>query len=377
MGIGLIVIIAAILSLIFWRQIYDIIRGKRIFDDLYLFNSKLAELVKLELPLDQAVEQILIEIFNPLSYRFSKLNKALRRVHGRILTGKSLGEALDMERKVFPAYYVDMVRIGEAEGDLHGALKILNSYLSVNKEYSLSKGRLSGYFVLMTLVFLVVVTFISQYITPTFIALFEGIGEEYLISSTRLTFNLMKIVPVIFAILFFVLIGVYFIRKSRAVKDHIDRQIIFIPSYKDLIRIYEYMIFCRVMSNLLDNRIPLDRALILAARAASNFEYSEAIKAAANSVEPTLARAMDKSKLFDRTFLFMLSLGEKTEKLAEVFNDMADYYTNDYVMKLKHSIRITEVSITLLFGLFIGFFTFGAFMPLVKLIEVINNSITY
>lgn len=169
-----VILVLFVLAIIFWRKVYDLFRGRGHYDDLYLFNSKLAELVKLQLPLDQALQQIRWESFRPLSYRFSIINKAIERLTTKIQRGSSLGDALDSERKAFPNYYVDMVRIGESEGNLYNYLVTLNSYLKINKDYRLSSFQMSGYSLILILIIAVVVGFISQYVAPTFLGLLGG-----------------------------------------------------------------------------------------------------------------------------------------------------------------------------------------------------------
>ena len=371
------VLIIFVICLIFWRKIYDLIRGKGSFDDIYLFNSKLAEMLKLDLPLDGAVEQIVNEAFSPVTYRFSSVNISLQKVLRGIREGKSLGEALENERRVFPRYYVDMIKIGEAEGDLVGALEVLNSYLKVSKEFKVSNNQLAGYFLLMAFVFMGVVAFLSHYILPTFIELFKGMNLQYYTPLTIFVSVITKVVPLLLAIGVFIYTGIFVLRRTKEIRWYIDRIIARLPIARNIIKSYEYMIFCRVMSNLLENYVPVDRALILAAGAADNFIYSEAIKDAVNAVEPTLSASLARSGLFDGTFLFMVSLGEKTERLAETFGEMAEFYSDDYSETLYRTMRLTEVGMTSVIGILAGAFIIGVFSPITRLIVLINNNITY
>ena len=371
------IVIMFVLGLAFRWKLYDLTRGKGQADDIYLFNYKAAELLKLDIPLDQVIAQVVNEAFSPITYRFSEVARALRRVLRRIQGGRTLGEALDSERKVFPAYYVDMIRIGEAEGDLVGTMEVLNSYLKITKEHSISTTQLISYFSVMLMVFFGIATFLIKYIMPTFIELFEGMQLEFFSPTSMLAFKFIKIAPPFLAVGAAVYGGIIVLRKTKEFRWYLDRISVKIPIIRGLTRNYECMIFCRVMSNLLENYVPTDRALILAAGAAGNFAYADAMKNAANSSGFSLAESLSRSSLFDDTFLYMVSLGEKTEKLAEVFRDMAEYYSEDYISSMNLIFRSTEIMATVFLGLVTGAFVVGVFTPLSRIVVETGNSIVY
>lgn len=369
--------IMLVLGLAFRQKLYDLARGKRNLDDIYLFNHKTAEMLKLDIPQDQIIDQVVNEAFSPVTYRFSAVGKALRRVLMKIRAGRTLGEALDTERKVFPAYYVDMIRIGEAEGDLVGTMEVLNSYLKISREYNISAYQLAGYLSVMILIFFGIATFLIKFIMPTFIELFGAMDMEFFSPGSRFIFDFVKITPVFVAIALFIYLGIVTLRKTKELRRYIDRITIKIPVIGGIIKNYEYMIFCRVMGNLLENYVPTDRALILAAGAASSSAFAEALKNAANSLSSGLADALSRSSLFDGTFLYMVSLGEKTEKLAEAFWDMAEYYSEDYVSSMSLMFKVSEICVTVFLGLITGFFVTGIFAPLSRIIVETGNSIFY
>ncbi|MCD4785601.1 MAG: type II secretion system F family protein [Candidatus Eremiobacteraeota bacterium] len=372
-----VILVLFVLAIIFWRKVYDLFRGRGHYDDLYLFNSKLAELVKLQLPLDQALQQIRWESFRPLSYRFSIINKAIERLTTKIQRGSSLGDALDSERKAFPNYYVDMVRIGESEGNLYNYLVTLNSYLKINKDYRLSSFQMSGYSLILILIIAVVVGFISQYVAPTFLGLLGGMD----VSPPVVGFHFIKFVgnaiPIILVAGLITYVGYVILKKNKVIRNHIDRFTTMIPFLGKQARNFEYAIFCKVMSSILKDNMPIDRALILASNATSNFVYSEAIKDAANVVEPTLASALKRTGVFDDTFIFMASLGEKTENLPEVLAQMSDIYAQEYERSTARLFRITEVGVTAVLGIFVGMFTVGVFSTMIKLTVQMHDIIVY
>jgi len=98
----LLLMILLILDIIYWRKTYDYLRNRNYYDDLYLFTGNLSELIKINLPLDQSIEQIYLDSFSPLSYRFSRLRRAIKGVMLSVREGASLSEAMEKERRAFP-----------------------------------------------------------------------------------------------------------------------------------------------------------------------------------------------------------------------------------------------------------------------------------
>jgi len=372
----LLVIILFILDIIYWRKIYDYLRNRNYYDDLYLFTSNLLEMIKINLPLDQSIEQIYLDSFSPLSYRFSRLRRALKGVMLSVRKGSSLSEAMEKERRAFPEYYINLIRIGEKEENLLPALDTLKGYLKVKKDYTVTFTRSFSYLITLIAITASVAFFLVTYIMPTFIDLFEGMDLS-LPLPTKFLIGIVKACrnPFIFIPLILIIIGI--IRLTLPFKKFAAWLSLKLPVIKYFVRNQEYMIFCRVMSGLLNGWLPPDRALSLASEVSSNRIYSDVLKGSAEKFDSGITETLRKTGLFDKTFLFMTSLGEKTENPAEIFREMSNYYEFDYIVRLKQSFTFLEVITIASVGVAAGFIAISCFLPIYQLIGNIAGNVLY
>jgi type IV pilus assembly protein PilC len=361
-----------------WYDSWGLLLGRGLYTDLYLFNSKLLQMLRLNLPLSQAVSLILGEGFGPaVTFKFSPLQRPLRRVLQEIKRGNSFSASLKKERFFIPNFYVNMIETGEKQDNLIASVEVLDGYLKSQKEYVSHYAHTISYIMILIFVSLSVVLFNTTYIMPTFVELFEGMdvslpfSTKILIGFTKLLRNPFTGLP-IDLIIFFIFLLVLF-HRCGIIRSRYDWIYMKIPFFSSLIKNHEYIIFCRVMSGLLKNLMPLDKAMTIVSGAMGLYLYS--LKLSSVRLEPSLRSTLSKTGIFDDTFLFMVSLGEKTENLPDVFNEMAEYYENNYSVKVKNLFKMLEVILTLLIGLFIGWAIIGIFSPIVYLIAELGNGI--
>ncbi|MEQ8188701.1 MAG: type II secretion system F family protein [Candidatus Eremiobacterota bacterium] len=361
-----------------WYDSWGILRGRGLYTDLYLFNNKLLQMLRLNLPLSHAVSLILGEGFGPsITLKFSPLQRPLRRVLRELQRGNSFSASLKKERFFIPYFYINMIETGERQDNLIASVEVLDGYLKSQKEYISYYAHTISYTLALVFIAFAVVLFNITYIMPTFVDLFEGMDvtlpvyTKMLIYVTKLWRNPVTALPVNL-IIFGVILLILF-HRCGLIRNRHDRIYTKIPFFSSLIRNHEYIIFCRVMSGLLKNFMPLDKAIKIVADAMGLYFYS--YKLSSVILEPSLRNTLDKTGIFDDTFLFMVSLGEKTENLPDVFNEMAEYYEHDYAVKIKNLFKILEVLLTLLIGLFIGWAITGMFSPIVYLVVEMGNGI--
>src|SRR5262245_31582373 len=97
---------------------------------LALLTRELATLVKAELPVDEALRIAHVQPLMP-----ARVRHTIAAVLARVLEGASLSEALAAQAGAFPAYYVHIVRAGEAAGTLGQTLDELAAFLERSAEF--------------------------------------------------------------------------------------------------------------------------------------------------------------------------------------------------------------------------------------------------
>jgi type II secretory pathway component PulF len=110
-----------------------------------------------------------------------------------------------------------------------------------------------------------------------------------------------------------------------------DRFQLMIPGYGRVIRHRYYAQFSRTLGTLIENGIPLLRALDLVTEIAGNRFLEQRLGEVRRAVidGATLSAALQAEKLFPDLFTDMMSVGEQTGHFAETMQAIADVYERE------------------------------------------------
>src|SRR5438876_3087274 len=140
-------------------------------DHLLAFTRELATLLRAGLPLDRALE-VLINLADA-----PPVARLLQAVRDSVRGGKSLSQALDMNREVFSRFYVNIVRAGEAGGALGVVLTRLAETMERNKELRESVKAALIYPTILILVAVASVMVLLVFVVPQFQQTFAQAGK--------------------------------------------------------------------------------------------------------------------------------------------------------------------------------------------------------
>ena len=90
--------------------------------DLIIFTRQLATLLEARLPLNNALKILYKQTTNP------RLKEAISQVTEDIDAGVSFSQAMARQGKIFPDYYIEMIRAAEVTGNLNEVAAFLADY---------------------------------------------------------------------------------------------------------------------------------------------------------------------------------------------------------------------------------------------------------
>src|SRR5579862_6954423 len=90
--------------------------------DLVICTRQLATLLEVQIPLNQALKILVEQTANPV------LKEAVFEIAEDVDSGLSLSQAMDKQKRVFPEFYVEMVRAAEVTGNLNQVATFLADY---------------------------------------------------------------------------------------------------------------------------------------------------------------------------------------------------------------------------------------------------------
>jgi len=346
--------------------------GKKITDqDITIFTRQLAVMMKAGVPLLQAFDIVGKGHANP------SVGKLLLDIKTEVETGSSLSTAFRKYPQHFDQLFCNLVGAGEQAGILDSLLDRLATYkekiLAIKKKI---KGALF-YPVSIIVVALVITAVIMIFVIPTFKDLFKGFGAD-LPAPTQIVMNLSDWFVGNWYILFPALIGsVYalmtFYKRSIAMQNAMDRLILRMPIFGDVIRKASIARWCRTLSTMFAAGVPLVEALDSVAGAAGNYVYFEATKRIQQEVSTGtgLTVAMQNTNVFPSMVLQMTAIGEESGALDAMLSKVADFFEAEVDEAVEALSSLMEPLIMVVLGGLIGGLVVAMYLPIFKLGSVV------
>jgi type II secretory pathway component PulF len=295
---------------------------------LLIFTEQLAHLLQAGMTLDEGLSVLEKRLKQP---RVQQMTHAL---HQSLVDGHSFSQALSELPRIFPPLYVNLVAAGEASGALPQILLRLVKHLMQAKELRDRVQQALIYPAFLALVGAVLVTIFITFMVPQLSGFMAQTGGM-LPLPTRILLQIHHAITGYWWVGVLAVIGaiIGFRALVRTDEGRIgwDRFRLLIPGYGRVIRHRYYAQFSRTLGTLIENGIPLLRALDLVTEIAGNrfleLKLGEVRRAVIDGA--TLSAALQEQKLFPDLFTDMMAVGEQTGHFAETMQAIADVYERE------------------------------------------------
>jgi type IV pilus assembly protein PilC len=337
-----------------------------------IWASKLAALVDAGVPIVRSLDLMATQQKLPM------FKKALTSVGLEVNQGTAMAAAMRQWPKVFDQLTIAMVEAGEAGGVLDESLKRLAKLLEDNARLQNQiKGAL-GYPVAVLVIAILVFLGMTIFLIPTFAGIFEDLGAE-LPMFTQLMVDLSALLrsyaSLVFAGLLIVgawLIGRYYnTHKGRRV---LDKLILKLPLFGDLIMKTATAQFCRIFSSLTRAGVPILMSMEISSETAGNSIISDAILDSRTLVQEgvLLSTALTRQKVLPDMALSMLSIGEETGEMDRMLSKVADFYEDEVSASVKALTSMLEPAMIVVVGGIVGSILLAMYLPMFTVFDQIQ-----
>jgi type II secretory pathway component PulF len=140
-----------------------------------------------------------------------------------------------------------------------------------------------------------------------------------------------------------------------------DRFRLRVPGYGRIVRHRYYAQFSRTLGTLMENGIPLLRALDLVAEIAGNRYLETKLAEVRRAVidGATLSAALAAQNLFPDMFTDMMAVGEQTGQFARAMQTIADVYERELERTVKMISSLIPIVIIVLIAIVVGFVVYS------------------
>jgi len=216
-------------------------------------------------------------------------------------------------------------------------------------------------------------------ILPSFLRLFEGLHVP-LPLATRILIGFNDFVKNWWwLVLLFLVLASFVFSRFRASEDgkaKIDQWKMSAPIVGKVVRLHLFGQFCRTLATLLQNGVPVLKALEIAEQIVPNRIIKQAIATTRLEVTDgkTIAEPMARSKVFPQLMVDLIKIGEETGDVPGSLANLADTYESELNIGLRVMTNMIEPLIICVMALGVGFLLVAILSALFSIIS--NISVT-
>lgn len=339
--------------------------------DLAVFTRQLATMISAGIPILESVEILSEQVEDP------GFKEILKEISDEVRAGTDLSEAMSHHSDVFKDLYVNMIRAGEAAGQLDEILNRLAEYLEETDALRREIKSAMTYPVVSLCMITGIALVLMLFVIPRFKKIFSAIAKQAksfeLPLPTKILFATSDFVREkttiwVPAILGLVVIIVLATRGGRGsyFKDYIMLKL---PVMGPLFHKVALSRFARTFSTLLQSGVPILATLDIVATTTGNKVLERAILDASRNIQEgePLAVPLAKSGVFPRMVTRMVMIGERTGALETLLSKISDFYDNEVRATVKQLTSLIEPIMIMLMGIVVGGVVMAVFLPIFKM----------
>ena len=299
--------------------------------DIVIFSKQFATMVKAGLPILSVLQMLRDQLENP------SLKEIIEDIRKSLEGGVSLSKSFEKYPKIFDNVYVNLIKAGEASGKLDVFLLKLVS--SLEKKEKIKKKIKSAlmYPMIMFTVAITVSIFMLVKVVPVFAEMYAGMGvalptpTAVIMSMSdflRGTGGLILLICVVGGFMAFR----YLTTKNEKIKFKWHAQLLKMPVFGEMILKSVLARISLIMGNLTAAGVNLLESIEIAKSVSNNVVVTNALENVKKGVfsGDTLTKLFLKEPLFPPTFSQLISVGEQTGSLDEMFTSVANYYEEEF-----------------------------------------------
>ena len=343
--------------------------------EILIFCKQFATMLRAGLPVLNTLEMLEGQTSRP------PMKKVIGSIKKDLESGNALSKCFEKHTKIFDTVVVNLIKAGEASGKLDTFLqKIVINLEKREKIKSQIKSALFYPGVLFSVAILVTV-FMLMNVVPTFVNMYEGMGMgDDLPTPTAVIMSMSEFVRssggffLLIFIISFIFGFKFLISKNYNVKKVWHKIMLKLPVFGNLINKSILAKVSLVLGNLNQAGVDLIESIDIAKSVTDNvivIEALENIKKGVFSGE-TLTDLFNKEKIFPPTFSQLISVGEQTGSLDEMFGSVAIYYEEEFDVAVANLASLIEPIMIVFMGITIGGLMLAMYAPIFNVGAIIG-----
>ncbi len=342
---------------------------------LTIFTRQLATLIDAGLPLLKGLQTLYRQEKHPT------LKATITKMGESVESGSTFSEAIAAHPKIFNKLYVNMVKAGELGGVLEVVLARLAEFLEKAQRIKNKVVAAMFYPIVVLLIAFGILIFLLIFVVPQFKKIFqELLGDKPLPPITVFVTDVSSFILNNFLFIaggiIFLIISINLYSKTESGRRVIDKLILKLPLFGNLILLTGIARFCRTLGTLITSGVPILQALNITKETAGNTVLSDAIAKVHDAVKEgeNIAPPLDQSGVFPPMVVSMIDIGEESGRLPDMLIRIADVYEDEVDNAVAGITSVLEPAMIVFLAVVVGTIVVALFLPLISIITELGSA---
>jgi len=341
--------------------------------EMVIFTRQMSTMISAGIPLLECLEIMEEQTEN------SGFRSSLEDIVSSVRAGSDFSAALAQHPRVFSPLYVNMVKAGEASGQLDVIMTRLAEYMESSAQLRREIRSAMTYPIVALSLVLTITFFLLTYVVPKFKDIFDTM-DITLPWLTRMVLHVgitlrdsLHWVALILTVV--VVLLVLYARKTRMGRWQMDWLKLHIWIFGPLFHKVALSRFAKTFSTLIKSGVPILASLDIVAGTTGNVLVTKGIEDARENVRQgeTLAEPLAASGVFPPMVTRMISVGERTGALESLLEKIGEFYDQQVTAAVESLTALIEPLLIAIMGIIVGTIVLSIFLPIIKLQEVLTR----
>lgn len=341
-------------------------------EDVIHFTIQLSVMVDTGVPISEALGSLADQMST------CEFGNVLKVIHNEVQGGKDFSSCLEAYPKVFPKYYISLVKASEISGTMGPMLRRLAEYLVSQRDIAKKVRGALIYPSFMLVMSISVTIFLLTVVLPRFTAIFKARAAALPLP----TQIMMGISESLSAYWYFwvggaiaAVVGWIWFGKTPPGAKFKDWLKLNIPIFGPMFHKLYLSRSLNTMGTMVSSGVQIMDALVIVKDVAANKYYAnlweevhQRIQSGSQLSEPLL-----RSKIIPRSVAQMIHSGEKTGELPAVLARISKYLEEDLNTAIKTTMQFIEPVMIGMMGILIGSVAIAMLMPILTISKVMSQ----
>lgn len=340
--------------------------------DLVVFTRQFATMISSGIPVLECLDILEDQAEQP------GFKLCIGQVGESVRGGSDLSDAMSAYPKVFERIYINMIKAGEASGQLDVILGRLAGFMEAAAKLKAQIKSAMTYPVISLVMILLITTGLLMFVIPQFEVIFRSMNID-LPLPTKIVLFMSLVMNEYFLYLFgsiaAVITAFVMIKKTEKGAYAFDWLMLKLPVFGDLNKKVCLARFARTFSTLIRSGVPILGALEIVATTAGNRVLERTIDSAKDSIRQgnQLCDPLKNSPIFPSMVVRMIEIGERAGALEQLLEKIAEFYDDEVEATVETLTSLIEPLMIGVMGVIVGGIVLAVFLPIFKMQEALRT----